>query len=118
MLKLKDYIFLGIILLLLIIGLFKQCSSNKPILKEFENTHKLDSIQRLLKEKEDSILLDKIYIDSLNIYNDRLKKMLNKNTSKIKNIKNEAHKKDSIVSFYNANELELFFTERYDSTGR
>ena len=116
-LKTKDYIFLSIIICLLLVCFFKK-SSVKTITTEIENTHKIDSLQRLNVAKQDSINELSIYIDTLNAYNDRLKQSYNKNILEIKRIKNAAHKKDSTVNLYNVNELELFFSKRYDSTTR
>lgn len=113
-LQLKDYIFLAIIGIMLIF-FFAKGKSNKTIYREFENTHKLDSLQRLILVKADSIKELYVDIDSLNVYNDKLKASANKNLFEIQKIRNETHKKDSIINFYNVDELELFFSKRYDT---
>jgi predicted Holliday junction resolvase-like endonuclease len=115
--KIKDYILIGIIVILLLIVLFNK-PKVKQLTKEIENTHKIDSLTYLNKEKADSIKELFIEIDSLNSYNDKLKLSLNKNILLIKNIENETRKKNSVLSFYNVDELEKFFTERYDTLNR
>jgi hypothetical protein len=117
MIKIKNYIFAIIIVILLLIVLF-----NKPKIKqittEIENNHKIDSLTYLNKEKADSIKELSIQVDSLNVYNDKLKLSLNKNILVIKNIENETRKKNGVVSVYNVVELQKFFTERYDTLNR
>jgi len=114
MFKIKDYIFIGIIVTLLLIVLFNK-PKVKQLTKEIENTHKLDSLTYLNREKSDSIKELFTEIDSLNSYNDKLKLSLNKNILVIKNIENETRKKNGVVSVYNVVELQKFFTERYDT---
>ncbi len=117
MFKIKDYIFVGIIVTLLLIVLFNK-PKVKQITNQIENTHKIDSLTHLNNEKKDSIKELSEQVDSLNVYNDRLKLSLNKNILLIKKIENETLKKNSVVSVYNVDELEQFFTERYDTISR
>jgi hypothetical protein len=114
MFKIKDYILIGIIVTLLLIVLFNK-PKVKQITTEIENTHKLDSLTHLNKEKEDSIKELSEQVDSLNVYNDKLKLSLNRNILVIKNIENETRKKNGVVSVYNVVELQKFFAERYDT---
>jgi uncharacterized membrane protein YgaE (UPF0421/DUF939 family) len=114
MFKIKYYIFIGIIVTLLLIVLFNK-PKVKQITTEIENTHKIDSLTYLNRDKADSIKELSEQVDSLNLYNDKLKLSLNRNILVIKNIENETRKKNGIVSVYNVVELQKFFTERYDT---
>lgn len=116
-LKLKDYIFLSIIIVLLVLALFKR-SNVETILQPIEDTRKIDSLISINKIKSDSIKELSITVDTLNNQYEKSKKEIAERNLTIKKIKNAANKKDSVISFYNVNELELFFSKRYDTTNR
>ena len=114
-LSLKDKIFLGVIAFLLVIILFfrKENITTNNIPKLIEDKIKIDSLSYLIKKQQDSIFKFKNEIDTLNLYNYKLKDGYNKNILTLKKIRDEYKKKDTIISFYNTNELERFFTDRY-----
>lgn len=114
----KDYILVSIIALLLVICLFKQCGSSKQIIQNNDDKHKLDSLQSLSNLKSDSIEDLQLQVVGLNAEKQDLEFEILKNKNKKTIIKNETRKKDSVISFYNVNELEHFFTNRYDSSSR
>ena len=103
-----------LIIAILVLILVLQKKGIKQVIKQIEDTHKIDSLTHLNKLKQDSI--DLIYkdIEALNGNNDLLKKDLNNNIAQLKKLKNEKHKKDSVINSSSVHQLESILTERYN----
>lgn len=109
----KDKIFIGIIAVLLLILVFQK-KHVKEIIRQVEDTHKIDSLNNINKLKQDSINQLSNYIEQLNEYNDVLKEDLNDNIAELKRLKNAKRKKDSTINSSSVSELQTILTERYN----
>jgi hypothetical protein len=103
-----------LIIAILVLLLVLQKKGVKEVIKTIEDTHKIDSLTHLNKIKQDSINMFYKDIEDLNGYNDLLKQDLNNNIAELKRIKNEKHKKDSIINSSSVHQLESILTERYN----
>lgn len=112
--RFRDTILIVIIIGLLILVFSTKHNVIKEVTKEVENTHKLDSLTNLSKLYKDSIKELSAYLDTVNSYNDKLKLSLNQNILELKKLKNEKHKKDSVINSASVRELSNILTERYN----
>lgn len=112
--KIKDYIYLLIIGVLLIIVLFFRGNDVVVVKEEINHQNTIDSLNYVIKSKDDTIVFSRNKVDSLEQKNNVLSGIYNKKLLEIQKIKNEAHKKDSVINFYNVDELEHFFSKRYE----
>jgi len=103
-----------LIIAILVLMLVFQKKGVKQVIRTIEDTHKIDSLSNLNKIKQDSIDMLSKDINALNDYNDLLKEDLNNNILQLKKIKNEKHKKDSVISSSSVHQLESILTERYN----
>lgn len=112
--KLKDYIYIGLISVLVLLLVFR-----KPGISEKEHQQKkmIDSLTTDINHKNEFIkLLDKqliVYDDSIA----KFKNTFNNNDKKIKEIHKNYEDKVRIIDSYDVDQLESFFSNRYkDST--
>lgn len=103
-----------LIIAILVLVLVLQKKGVKEIITTIEDTRKIDSLTNLNRLKQDSIDLLSKDINALNGYNDLLKHDLNNNIAELKRIKNEKHKKDSVINSSSVHQLESILTERYN----
>ena len=110
--KTKDFAYIGIIVLLLLLALFKGHSDNKA----------LDKLHSSNKALEDSISVQMNTISWLNkaqIENihqiQTLQDSLNNNQLKYKTIYEKYYIKDSVANSLSINDIQQFFSKRYNN---
>lgn len=109
-LQLKDYIIIGLIVALLFIVLFRK---NNPDPQIVLNKYRIDSLNRELVLKGDSI---KLKDGQIQYYKDLIaqyQKIIDKNNIQLKEIKDLYDKKSSVIDNYDIIELDSFFSARY-----
>lgn len=107
--KIKDLLYIGIIIILIIIYFFKPINSRKLESLEKERT---ELIQKISVQK-DSIL--KISGEQVKIENevDSMKSSFKENQIRYVTNTKEFKIKDSIINSYSIDQLQSFFTDRY-----
>lgn len=107
--KIKDILYCGIIVLLIVIYFFKPINKGKISKLEEDNI----SLQKRIKNQEDTIKLISAQQIPLEKSIDSLKQVHKSNQIKYVTNTKEFKIRDSIINTYSVTELERFFTDRY-----
>lgn len=114
--NIKDFILVSIIVGLLLFILIFRKSGQNSVVKQVEDNHRIDSLSSLNKIKDDSILILKIDNYKLDSSKKELVIEYENNLKRIKKIKNEKIKKDSIVNSSSVHDIQRFLSERYNES--